>query len=137
MSTFTGTMILPDILTATVNQVSTTTDSVLRRYQNTVVTSTGVTLAGSGIILANSATGMIKFAGRGGVIMEAQTGTTYVTSLDTASGALTWYGGFVIGEDVATGTFLPTYAKVVDMGLDLKDFRIDKLARVGADVLGI
>jgi hypothetical protein len=130
-------MILPDILTASVNQVSTTTDSVLRKYQNTKVTSTGVTLAGSGIILANSATGMTKFLGRGGVIMEAQTGATYVTSLDAASGALTWYGGFVIGEDVATGTFLPTYAKVVDMGLDLKEFRVDKLARVGADVLGI
>lgn len=43
------------------NTVATNGDSVLRRYANTKITATGVTLAGSGIILANSATGALTF----------------------------------------------------------------------------
>jgi hypothetical protein len=62
--------------------------------------------------------------------METQTGATYIISLDSATGTMNWNGGFIIGEDIATGTFLPTYATVTDMGLDLKEFHVDKLVRI-------
>jgi hypothetical protein len=136
-TTYTGVITLPDILPSSINQVVTTGDSVLRKYANTYVFSTGTILAGSGIILSNSATGITKFNGRGWVSMETQTGATYIVSLDSATGTMNWNGGFIIGEDIATGTFLPTYATVTDMGLDLKEFHVDKLVRIWSDVLGI
>jgi uncharacterized protein (DUF1800 family) len=135
---FTGSITLPEVFASSVNVLSSTTDSVLRKYANTKITSTGVTIAGSGIILANTASGKTTFAGRGGVKMQADTGATYITELHTTStGTIVWNGGFVIGEDMDPSTFLPTNAKVTDMGLGLENFQVEKVIRVGSDTLGV
>ncbi len=53
---YTGSVRLPDVLAASVNEISRTSDSVLRRYDSTNVSGYSP-LAGGGFLLANSGTG--------------------------------------------------------------------------------
>lgn len=118
--------------------MSTGSNSVLRRYNNITVTSTGGYIpSGSGIILASNMSGSTIFAPGNGIQMVAGTGVTYITSLTSSGVSQKWNGGFIIGERMDTPGFLPEDARLIEDGLSLSGFVMTDVVRVGADVLGI
>lgn len=62
---YTGNTLLPQVFSSSVNQVSTGSDSILRKYENMSIASGTTLLAGSGIILANNLGGSTSFIGHG------------------------------------------------------------------------
>lgn len=129
-----GTIRLPEVFAASVNAVSHTGDSVLRRYDSTAVNSRNL-LPGNGFLLADSGTGAgITVTSSGGVRIMTQSGATYVRAL-TASGTLTWNGGFVLGETVDPTLFLSERAVALSGGTMLRSMSVAKIVKIGADTL--
>ncbi|MDQ1343807.1 MAG: hypothetical protein QG650_527 [Patescibacteria group bacterium] len=133
---YSGAIRLPEVFAASVNAFSLTGDSVLRRYDSTSVSSRNA-LPASGMLLADSGTGAgVTVDTAGAVRIQTQTGATYVRAL-TASGTLTWNGGFVLGETVDPSLFLSERALAMSGNTALRSMNVAKIIKVGADVLGI
>lgn len=138
-SVLTGSLTVPRIVPGTgsgANTISRTGDSVFSGFANTTVT--GATLlAGTGIIIANNASGATaRITARDGITIETGTGLTAITSLTSSSGSLAWSGGFILGEAVTPSNFLARGATIVGSGILTAD-RIARMIKIGADVLGV
>lgn len=133
-TSYSGTVRLPEVFASSVNSLSLLGDSVLRRYDSTVVNGRNE-LSGSGILLANAGTGAgMSVTSPDGVTFETGTGATYVRAL-TASGTLTWNGGFFLGQYVEPSRFLSERAKVGNV--PLRSMGVEKILKIGADTLGV
>ncbi|MFZ3233475.1 MAG: DUF1501 domain-containing protein [Patescibacteria group bacterium] len=133
---YSGTIRLPEVLATSVNAVSLTGDSVLRRYDSTSVNSR-YSVPGSGILIADSGTGAgLSVTSSGGITLTTQTGATNVVAL-TASGTLTWNGGFVLGENVDPSRFLSDRAVTSSGSTSLRSMNVAKIVKIGADTLGV
>ncbi len=92
---------------------------------------------GSGILIADSGTGAgLSVTSSGGITLTTQTGATNVVAL-TASGTLTWNGGFVLGENVDPSRFLSDRAVTSSGGTMLRSMNVAKIVKIGADTLGV
>lgn len=135
---YSGSVMVPEVLTSSVNVVSTGSHSVLRKYAGiSVLSGTGYVPAGSGIVLANNPADDTQFAPQDGVSLKAYSGSTYITSLSSSSGSIKWYGGFVIGERMDAPGFIPENAYLEEDNLPVKNFTINNIVRVGSDALGV
>lgn len=67
--------------------------------------------------------------------MTMATGATLVTTVTSASGSTKWHGGFVLGELVDPNSFISEEATL--SGAKLLGQNIERVARVGADILGV
>lgn len=135
-TSYSGTIRLPEVLAAGVNAVSLTGDSVLRTYDSTAVNSRN-SLPGNGLLITDSGTGAgVSVTSLGGVTLSTQTGATHVRAL-TASGTLTWNGGFILGETVNPATFLSDKAMAMSGSTALRSMNVAKIVKVGADTLGV
>ncbi len=142
---YTPTSLDPSILTPRIirsNQATAVTGTgnlIFRRFDNLEVLPTGTALSGSGLILSTIAgsgsTGVTTIVGTGGVQVQTSSGTTAVTSVVSASGSIRWHGGYILGELIDPSVFVSEKATL--SGASLSAMNIEKIARVGADTLGV
>lgn len=91
-NTYTGHIILPDVLASNVNTIATGSHSAMIKYRGINVPVTGYNPSGSGIILASNPSGMTQFAPQEGVSMRAYTGDTFITTLTSSGLTRVWNG---------------------------------------------
>lgn len=134
----TGSLNIPDIRIAsnsTGTIVSTTTNTIIRAHNNRVLNGTFPLSGSTAITLANNGTGATStIIARDGVSLTLGTGATRVDSLASASGSVTWNGGFILGEAVDKNFFISS-GSVTNTGLTLSGANIEKIIKVGADTL--
>ena len=136
----TGSLNIPDIRVAsnsTGTIISTTTDTIIRAHNNRVLSGTFPLSGNTSITLANNGTGTTStITARDGVSIMLGTGATRVDSLASASGSVTWNGGFILGQAIDKNFFISS-GSVTNTGLALSGANIEKIIKVGADTLGV
>lgn len=137
---FTGTLNIPDVRAgsnSTGTIISTTTDTIVSRHANRVISGTLPLSGRTSIVLANNGTGNTSsIVARDGITIDLGTGTTQVTSLASASGSITWNGGFILGEAIAKDFFLSS-GSLTNTGVPLSSLNIERIIKVGADTIGV
>lgn len=136
----TGSLNIPDVRLAsnsTGTMISTTTDTIINKHANRTISGMFPLTGSASITLVNNGTGTTSIiAARDGITLRMGTGTTRVDSLGSASGSVTWNGGFILGEAIDKNFFLSS-GSLTDTGVLLSGLNIEKIIKVGADTLGV
>jgi len=132
-SAYTGTNTIPIVEEWDINSVRPNAHTILRRYNNTLVGSSGISIAGSGILLS---TGAINFPDQWNLRMRT-TGATYITNLTSPNISRTWNWAVLIGERMNNPGFIPREARLEWENIPLSNFNISNIVRFGSDVLWV